>query len=1637
MNDQQQALERIVRENDGKYYQLFRTLAQGVVYQDAEGNIISANPAAEKMLGLTLDQLCGRTSMDPRWHTVQEDGALFPGERHPAMVALRTGKEVRDVVMGVFNPQTEDYCWLNVHAVPEFRSGSKEPFQVFTSFEDISKLKRAQDTIAKERENFLKIFASAPVGLLLIDLETVVRQANKQASHLVLRDPGEMINQRTGAALGCLHSAESPKGCGFGSACPNCPLRQAIENVLKKGSTVRDAEIQLTLLVNDRPTTRWLNINIEPIQIDQMQYAIVLLDDITERKQADEELRVSREQLFATLNNTPSVAIQWYDELGRVLHWNPASEAIFGWSAGEAVGKTLDQLIYEAAEWEEFLRLIQEMKETGTPYGPYETPYRNRNGEHCWLLSTTFSIPMVDGKLGFVCMDVDITERKQLENMRIVQYELASTLSAVRSFQEGLALCLHGLLRATGLDAGAFYLVDQDSGGLNLITHHGLSQDFVLSVSHFDAASDRTRLVMDGAPFYTKIESMKLDRPEAFRQEGLRSLAVIPMLHEDHVIGCMNIASRTLDIIPSLLRKTLETIVAEAGHTIARLQAEEELRKSEERFRSLVETTSDWIWEVDEDAVYTYASPRVRDILGYEPEELLGQTPFDLMSTDEANRVQNIFGPLVNEQAPILNLENTNLHKDGRSVVLETSGVPIFDAAGIFRGYRGVDRDITEHKRVEKALHEKEMILEDILESTLSGYWDWNIIDNTEFLSPTFKMMFGYEDHELPNSPETWQKLIFPEDLPVVLDVYDRHIRSRGCEPYSNEVRYRHKDGSTVWVLCAGRVIEWAEDGSPIRMVGCHLDITDRKRVERELLDAQNKFQLLAKMSGEYIWQLDLSGKITYASRSIEKLHGYTAEEVLQLDYKKFFSESNLPLAIQTFERAVSGEEYQLLQIDSLKKDGTRLPISISVAPIIRGGEVVGVHGVSRDISAIRKAEEERFEALSLFSGFSEASQYGMGMADLEGRIVYVNPTLAHILGEGSPDACLGKHFPTTYYSDDMTRKLTKEVLPALMRDGQWHGELVLKSKDGRQVPTDENFFIIRDEKGNPRYLADILTDISERKQAEEQLRQARDRAQTYLDTVEAIIVVLEGDGRISMLNRKACRVLGYDESELLGQNWFATCLPQPEGMKVVYPVFNGMMAGHTEQLEYFENTVVTRNGENRLIQWHNAVLRDEGGRITATLSAGEDITERRRMEEALRESEERYRTLVESSPDAVGIFQNGRLVFVNSAAVELFGGKSAEDLLGLAIDDFVHPDDREDARSRVQKCLAGELDNYTAEVRYLCRDGSIVPVEIIVAPVLFDGMPGLLAIARDISERKRAEAALQGKTCELEHLTQHLEERVKTEITLRLQNEQMLIQQSRLAAMGEMLGAIAHQWRQPLNSLGLIIQNIKDAYLYDELDKNYLERAIDRSMTQVQRMSETIDDFRNFFRPEKENTVFDSMIVVGDVLSLLSAQLEENSIDYRLTCCMHGRTFTQVEEIVSCEEKNIRGYRNEFEHVVMNLISNASEAINDRKTQNDFFAGERGLIEVQFKCANDKLYIEISDNGTGIPESILDRIFEPYFTTKDSDKESTKGTGLGLYMSKTIVEQHMGGKLYVSNQDHGAIFTIEIPQMRKGNTNE
>jgi signal transduction histidine kinase len=238
-------------------------------------------------------------------------------------------------------------------------------------------------------------------------------------------------------------------------------------------------------------------------------------------------------------------------------------------------------------------------------------------------------------------------------------------------------------------------------------------------------------------------------------------------------------------------------------------------------------------------------------------------------------------------------------------------------------------------------------------------------------------------------------------------------------------------------------------------------------------------------------------------------------------------------------------------------------------------------------------------------------------------------------------------------------------------------------------------------------------------------------------------------------------------------------------------------------------------------------------------------------------------------------------------------------------------------------------------------------------------------------------------------------------DITELRQKDFLLIMQNRLAAMGEMIDNIAHQWRMPLNSLGLMIQQLGQLHAHDELSKEFFREGVAKSMELINHMSRTIDDFRNFFKPDKEKVKFRVYDVISHAVNLLDETCHKQKVSISVN---------------TLEESYIHGYPNEFLQVVLNLLNNAIEAATEKKIPTP-------KIIVTIGLDAGRAVITVADNAEGIPEDIMGQLFDPYVTTKEQEN----GTGIGLYMSKTIVEKSMGGSLTVRNLREGAEFRIEI----------
>lgn len=529
--------------------------------------------------------------------------------------------------------------------------------------------------------------------------------------------------------------------------------------------------------------------------------------------------------------------------------------------------------------------------------------------------------------------------------------------------------------------------------------------------------------------------------------------------------------------------------------------------------------------------------------------------------------------------------------------------------------------------------------------------------------------------------------------------------------------------------------------------------------------------------------------------------------------------------------------------------------------------------------------------------------------------------------------------------------------------------------------------------------------DITERKRAEEELKENEAALRTVLEAIPVGVWIIDADGFIVHGNEAGLRIWGgaryvgidrYDEYK----GWWAET-----GRRIEATEWAGARAILKGEKSLEEEIDIEGFDGMRKTILHSAVpLRDTARRITGAVVVNEDITERKNAEKALRESEALFRRMFDLAPIGAAVVSlDFRFLMVNEALCRITG-YSAEELTSRSFVDITHPDDVEADVAQALSLKAGEIDLYDMDKRYLRADGAVVWVHLNARLIRDVAGTGLyyLPLIEDITERKQAEIALVEKRHQLEELNRNLEQRIADAVSESREKDRMLMLQGRQAAMGEMIGNIAHQWRQPLNTLGLIVQELPVIYGRKELNGESLDASVRKAMGVISHMSKTIEDFRNYFKPDKEKILFNVNKAVAKALFLVEPSLKSLEIGI---------------DITEKEQAEIWGYENEYSQVLLNILINCRDAFETSGKE------RQRLVTITVSIENGHSVVTVADNAGGIPEAILDRVFDPFFTTKGPDK----GTGIGLYMAKTIIEKNMGGRLTARNTGDGAEFRIVV----------
>jgi PAS domain S-box-containing protein len=665
-------------------------------------------------------------------------------------------------------------------------------------------------------------------------------------------------------------------------------------------------------------------------------YADGVFSEITERKRLEEELRQHAEHLeelvaartgelresearYRSLYHTIADSIFVMGAEGRIQDVNDSACAQLGYTREELIGMPVSAVC--ARPDFHLGEMIDRLRATGSL--SYETAHRRKDGT---IVPVELSVTLVEyrGRLAILGVARDITERKRAEE-------------ALRKSEEKFAKAFRSspvAIAVTRLSDGRVIEVNEAMLKLLHFSRDEVIGHTTLELGIWVDVADREE--------YTR----RLSRDGSARDLEYR------LRTKDGEIVTIQLAAELLEFSgePCMLATLVDLT--------ERKRTEEALAESRKKYRGLVEKINDWVWEVDADCVYTYSSPRVLELLGYTPEEIVGKTPFDFMPPAEAERVRNTFQPICRARRPLELLENTLVRKDGSLVTVETGGMPVFAEDGSFLGYTGIDRDVTSRKRAEEALREKEYLLSESQRIGHIGTWSADLVTNVGTWTPEMYRLFGVSPDTFVPSAEAFIGLLHPDDQGAMREWI--RAASAGEHPGGLEFRVPLPDGSVRVLIGRGEAV-LGEGHRPIRLVGTGQDVTEQKQAQEALRESEQRYRRLVEnlKGSHFIYRHDTTGMLTYVSESVTQVLGYTQDEGMP-HYSKYFTDHPANQAAhQHTELTLQGIRQPPYEVNVWHKDGSTRWLEVQEVPVYDAeGKVVAVEGVAQDITERKQAEE-------------------------------------------------------------------------------------------------------------------------------------------------------------------------------------------------------------------------------------------------------------------------------------------------------------------------------------------------------------------------------------------------------------------------------------------------------------------------------------------------------------------------------------------------------------------------------------------------------------------------------------------------------------------------------------------------------
>ncbi|MBI5540820.1 MAG: PAS domain S-box protein [Bacteroidia bacterium] len=794
-----------------------------------------------------------------------------------------------------------------------------------------------------------------------------------------------------------------------------------------------------------------------------------------------------------------------------------------------------------------------------------------------------------------------------------------------------------------------------------------------------------------------------------------------------------------LTLYLDFIKGFIEVIAGIGLKNLKEIETSKILKESEARNNSIIQSTSDWIWEIDKNGKYCYCSERVEKILGYTSAEMIGKSPFDFMSNEESEKVSIIFKKIIEAKSNIVDLENWNLHKDGHRVCLLTNGFPIFDTEQNLIGYRGADKDITYRKHIEYELQESNAKYQFIVENTNDILWTMTPDFNLDYVSTSVFKFLGYTQEE--HLKQTLDDFVTPESAKLIRDEFSigmMHFHKKEYDKLRNfaelEIEYIKKDKTHGFAIIS-MVFLRDKNYNLLKINGKTTDITERIIIEKKLKESEEKYRILINNSGIGVGVYALDGKILFFNqKAIQNLGGKEEDYIGKSLIEVFGNEAGL-IYLQRI-KAASESKSSLEYEDYVETDTGNFWFLSNHTKIKDGdGKIIGIQVLATDITERKLAERKLLESEEKFRAVSEYSFNSICIINEVGKIVWANQAMAK-MGMFTIEMIYAADSFTAFIAPESLEFVVSNFMKFVKgEEYEHHYEFYFIRADGEKRLCEKHMSHFKDSNGKLNLVISML-DVTEKQQSLVLLKHSEENFRAIFESSSSAIAIIETDTTISMVNDEYLKISGYTRDEVIGLSW--TKQIPPEDLERLKEYNRIRLINPKAAPDKYEFTFYRKDGEIRHSLMSVSMIENKN-KIVASFV---DITERKLSEKKLIQSEEKFRLFFEKSSDPITISnKNGDFVDCNTATLEFHGIKSKEELFKYkTTDTYEDPNERDLLITDLLN--NGYINN--REINFKTISGNIKTVLVSIEIININNVQLFVSWYRDITDRKQNEKLLE-----------------------------------------------------------------------------------------------------------------------------------------------------------------------------------------------------------------------------------------------------------------------------------------------------